>query len=142
MCTKEGEQPFIPPLPRPVKEIWHASYRLSRWDFVAAVEHVTPYITHPIEGMRWEYEGFRRNRLFLWQPGDVQRELPPIYVEFGMRIEDDLITIYANTDNDVELQLFRRLTTELDEVTYVAEARVTPCTRVGHQPPLYSPQWA
>lgn len=142
MSLPEQEIPFRPPLPRPATEIWQAAYRLSRRDFLEAVEYVMPFVAHPIEGLHWEYEGFRRGSLFVWQPNDDTRGLPPVYIEFGMRIDDDLITIYANTASETELQLFRRLTTELDGIEYVAKARVTPCTYVGQRPPIHSPQWA
>lgn len=132
MSLVENKKLFKPPLARGRSETWYATYRLSRNDFLAAVECAAARVPHPVPGLRWEYEGFRGNRLYIWQPGNPERGCIPSHIEFGLHVYADQVTIHAQTENEVELLLFRGLTTELDNIDHVLQARLTPCTLLSH----------
>lgn len=140
--TQQEDRPFIPPAPRPSCEIWQASYQLNRRDFLDAVEVAAQKVRHPIEGLHWEYEGFRGRRLYVCQPADPSRYLPYVAFEFGLNVTESRVTIYTVTSCTEEIKFFRQLTSALDEIRHVYGARLTPCSYVGMRPPIYSQEWA
>lgn len=138
MPVLETEKPFKPPLPRPEKEIWQASYQLNQSELLEAVELAIQRVAPPTLNLPWQYDGYRSNRIYFFHRC---YGFPNATAELGMKLEGNQITIYANTASELELQLFRRLTTELDSLEQVASKRLTPCTFVGMADPQISYLW-
>lgn len=116
MTVSAEKKLFKPPIPRALKETLQATYRLSRNELLAAVESAVTHIPQLPGRLKWEYEGFRRDRLFVGQSGDVQKGILPVTVEFEMRVEDTQVTLYTESNSEIERQLFHHLVGELNKI--------------------------
>ena len=88
-------------------------FPVGRPAFLQAAEEVILLLKHPVTGQAWEYDGYRRTRLFLVQPHHQALGIPEFTVEFGLQFGDRQTTVAIHSPNPAVQQLFHQFTSQL-----------------------------